>query len=735
MMRKRDSDEIELTEINESSSEEEVVNCKAEQRPLASIDEFDKTFFQRMKEILSQPLVRKSIIAAIIFVLFLGCFLFVLLPLVTIEEEDPFRCYGDATHLFDPKDGRFALCHRGYEKIRGRLGAGYLAVDGDLHLEQVDVDRYTYDDVELTLSYSEAPNNREDGCVNIKWKGPSSHQRPLRDCYNISRASWFAGHTPFSSSWPLSQTISQAPFLPNDSHYYNNKDTFGSVLHPVWLGTRGAAIFVLDKNIPLHVEIDFDVQQLCLQSLPYPLLCSPDAEHGTTLEYRVCGFVNVKDAAVHFLSESEEVGYPPQPPNVNMFRYPIWSTWVKFQTNISQGQLNTYLDDILSRGFNISNFEIDDGYSTGYGSLNFDSTKFPNITDLTQSTNVKNSEVNVTAWVHPFIDYKSTADFDEALGLGIFYPGGFSRTEALVRWWNGVAAVINFENSTAKAWFRRRLKKFQNDYGISSFRFDAGEADYLPECLYYPSSEQNGSFTAQYAQFAASFGPQVIVRVGHFSQNLPVMVRMADKLSTWGSDNGLHSVIITALSMGIMGYPFILPGIIGGTNITQTAAGLELYVRWMQLVTFMPSMEFSIPPWDYEQMSVEQFNFSITEHAKKLSELHVRIVNTYIYELAEDVGRNGFPIIRPLWWIAPNDEQAIYSNDQFLIGNDVMVAPIITPNATERNVYFPEGTWTSCSPPLKSYNQQSVITVNLTTILWFEKSRSSCKCCALSNHW
>ena len=183
-----------------------------------------------------------------------------------------------------------------------------------------------------------------------------------------------------------------------------------------------------------------------------------------------------------------------------------------------------------------------------------------------------------------------------------------------------------------------------------------------------------------------------------------------------------------------MGYPFILPGTIGGRNISVTPASLELYVRWMQLATFLPSMEFSVPPWDYEQLSTEQFNFSITEHAKKLSELHASIVNTYIYKLAEDSSKNGYPIIRPLWWIAPNDEQAVYTNDQFLIGDDVMVAPIITPDTTKRKVYFPEGTWTSCSPPHTRYNHQSSINVTLTTILWFEKS-SPCKCCALSNHW
>ena len=736
MLRKRDSDEIELEEINESSSEEEGVNCKEEQHPLADIKE-TKTHFQWGKDMLSQPLVRRLIIFIFIFILFLGCFLFVLLPLLMNRKEDPFKCTGDATHLFEPNRGEFALCHRGFEKIRGRLGDGYLMTAENLQLEQVDVDRYVHDDVELTLSYREAPNNHEDGCLSIKWKGPSSQRAPLRDCYNISNAAWFAGHTPFRSSWPLNTSIPLSPFLPNDS--YHNKDAFGSVLHPVWLGTRGAAIFV-DRKIPLHVSIDFKIQQLCLQSLPYPLLCSTDAEQFTTLEYRVCGFVNVKDAAVHFLSHSDEVGYPPHPPHPNMFRYPIWTTRVKFQSSINQTQLLTYLQDIQNRNFSISNFEIDDGYSQSYGSLDFNTATFPNIASLTRSDHVTSNNVTVTMWVHPFVDYKAP-DFDEGLAKGVFYPGGLSKTEALVRWWNGVAAVINFEDEMAKGWFRDRLHGVMDNFSIGSFNFDAGEANYLPECLYYPSPEQNGSFTAQYAQFAAEFGPKVLVRVGHFSQHLPVMIRMVDKSPTWSSDNGLHSVIITALSMGLMGYPFILPDIIGGStadstadsiNMVGTAPGLELYVRWMQLVTFLPAMQFSIPPWEYEQVSLlPHFNFNVTEHAKQLLTLHDCIVQNYTYKLARDVSTTGHPIIRPLWWIAPDDEQAIYINDQFLIGDDVMVAPIIKEGSTERKIYFPKGTWRSCGDPSEQrYHQAQTETfrVNLTTVLWFVKSSTSCKC-------
>ena len=113
--------------------------------------------------------------------------------------------------------------------------------------------------------------------------------------------------------------------------------------------------------------------------------------------------------------------------------------------------------------------------------------------------------------------------------------------------------------------------------------------------------------------------------------------------------------------------------------------------------------------------------------------LHIHIVDNYIYDLAKDVSKNGYPIIRPLWWIAPDDPEAITVNDQFLIGDDVMVAPVIVQGQRKREVYFPEGTWTGCNYPNKRYHQQSHVqfSVNLTTVLWFERSSTSCKCCTL----
>lgn len=53
----------------------------------------------------------------------------------------------------------------------------------------------------------------------------------------------------------------------------------------------------------------------------------------------------------------------------------------------------------------------------------------------------------------------------------------------------------------------------------------------------------------------------------------------------------------------------------------------------------------------------------------------------------------GYPVNPPIWWIAPTDKKALGIGDQFLLGETIIVAPVITEGATSRRVYLPEGNW------------------------------------------
>lgn len=90
--------------------------------------------------------------------------------------------------------------------------------------------------------------------------------------------------------------------------------------------------------------------------------------------------------------------------------------------------------------------------------------------------------------------------------------------------------------------------------------------------------------------------------VGHIfsrTQDLPVFVRIVDKDTYWGFNNGLITVIPNILAMNLNGYPFVLPDMIGGNGYNESPSK-ELFIRWLQVNVFMPTMQFSFVPWDYD---------------------------------------------------------------------------------------------------------------------------------------
>ena len=114
---------------------------------------------------------------------------------------------------------------------------------------------------------------------------------------------------------------------------------------------------------------------------------------------------------------------------------------------------------------------------------------------------------------------------------------------------------------------------------------------------------------------------------------------MLDKDTYWGSNNGLATLIPTLLHFGLIGYPFVLPGfikhrdidlfiyskfqiphtlkkmysldMIGGNGYNTILPDRELFIRWMQANVFMPAMQFSYTPWDYNEEVSSPFSFKM----------------------------------------------------------------------------------------------------------------------------
>jgi len=79
--------------------------------------------------------------------------------------------------------------------------------------------------------------------------------------------------------------------------------------------------------------------------------------------------------------------------------------------------------------------------------------------------------------------------------------------------------------------------------------------------------------------------------------------------------------------------------------------------------------------------------------AREMVSLHESYADKII-SLAEESTRTGAPIIRPVWWLSePDDEPALTVGNQFLLGNDVLVAPVLEKGVTGRDIYLPSGRW------------------------------------------
>ncbi len=499
-----------------------------------------------------------------------------------------------------------------------------------------------------------------------------------------------------------------------------NKDGYGSVMERYWLASNGVAIFVRDDS-PLHFGI-VD-KQLCFKA-DYRDSWYPNPENKPAiLDYSICMAKDVK--AVHKYMIDTFMQKPESIPDKIMIKFPIWSTWAKYKMDIDQEKTLTFAKEIIVNGFRGSQIEIDDKYTTTYGDHKFDPKKFPNPKEMIKA--IETLGFRVTSWVHPFVNVDSKA-FQTGMKHGYFVKDSRG-VEAIVRWWQGKGALLDVTNPDAMKWYHKRLSVIKQ-VGMTSFKFDAGESNFLPDNFQTHAPLRNPNYYGKYwADYSArQQGKSIEVRVGYKSQNLPVFVRMMDKESRWDYEQGLKTLIPNALHFGIIGYPFILPDMIGGNAYgannsvwagSPTHGDLpdkELYIRWLQLNTFLPAMQFSITPWQYDEETVKI--------AKKFTGIHVNYATIFLISLARNAMDTGDPIIRPLWWIDPTDEKTYDIESEFLVGEYILVAPILDKGARSRDIYLPAGEWKEMLREEKVYTGKQTLKdyrVDLDELAYFEK--------------
>ncbi|MCH5673283.1 glycoside hydrolase family 31 protein [Streptomyces gilvus] len=161
---------------------------------------------------------------------------------------------------------------------------------------------------------------------------------------------------------------------------------------------------------------------------------------------------------------------------------------------------------------------------------------------------------------------------------------------------------------------------------------------------------------------------------------------------TWSGDvatgwPGLRASLSLVLGLSLCGVPYSGPDI-GGFDGSPSP---ELYLRWFQLGAYLPLFRTHAglrggrrEPWE--------FGPEVLEHARVALEERRRLL-PYLMTLAHLARRTGAPYVRPLWWNAPEDRALRDCEDAFLLGDCLLVAPVLDPGTDRRAVQLPRGRW------------------------------------------
>lgn len=287
---------------------------------------------------------------------------------------------------------------------------------------------------------------------------------------------------------------------------------------------------------------------------------------------------------------------------------------------------------------------------------------------------LRNRDVRVVCWITPSI-WTNSRLYREAKEKG-FLVRNEDGSEHVVRWLED-GRLVDFRIPEARTWWRDNLRPLA-DMGVSGLKTDGGEhmpdPDFHNQHPFYYQQASLEAFSSQQTDgvtFARSAGPM--------NANLGLFWA-GDQRAEWSR---LAGVVRAGLSAALSGFPLWGHDIGGYSGIPPKS----LYIRWLQFGAFSPLMHFhgeeAREPWHYDEetLDIARFYFAVRE----------RLV-PHLIRWGQDALATGTPLIRPLIWAYPDDHVTHTIDDQFMLGPDLLVAPI-TDRTAQRAIYLPDGEW------------------------------------------
>jgi len=396
-------------------------------------------------------------------------------------------------------------------------------------------------------------------------------------------------------------------------------------------------------------------------------------------------------------------------PDERLFVKPQYNTWIELIYDQRETRIRKYADDILANGFPPGVLMIDDNWQEDYGVWEFHPGRFSDPKGMMDALHEQGFKVML--WICPY--FSPDCETYRLMNRKGYFLQDKRGGTYIRRWWNGYSASLDLTNPEAVKYFQGRLAYLVEEYGVDGFKLDAGDAGHYNDANIQARETINpNAFSELWAKLGLPFKLNEY-RACWKLAGQPLAQRLRDKGHNWPD---LRQLIPDALALGLMGYAYTCPDMIGGGeysyfyNNPGKPLDQELIVRSAQCSALMPMMQFSVAPW--RVLSRENM-----EICRDMALLHEKM-GAEILAIAKASARTGEPMVRHLEYMCPHQGYAGIK-DQFLLGDSILVAPVLERGKTSRAVVFPPGTWRGDDGSTVTGPCRRQITAPLTRLPWY----------------
>lgn len=371
----------------------------------------------------------------------------------------------------------------------------------------------------------------------------------------------------------------------------------------------------------------------------------------------------------------------------------------------STDELRDDAAQMRARGIPGSVMWIDNPWQTAYNTFVIDEQRFAAIDDAIAELTAQGYKL--VFWSTPYVSPSGATAADHADGAAHAYFVTDEDGRAFdFPWQDGPGALVDFTRDGATAWWRERIARVVAR-GAAGFKLDFGEevvSDIGGSVV--PFLLAGGDNSTHHNRYAAGYHDAylgalppgdgwLITRAGAWGEQAtnPTIWpgdldadfrRHGDLVDGKRAVGGLPSAIARGLSLSVSGYPFYGSDIGGFRGFPTT----EALLRWAEYASLGTIMQLggggeSHDPWD-----TTLFDASAEATYRTYARLHMQL-NPLLWTLARRAGADGTPVTRPARFVY----DCACDDAMFLLGDDLLAAPVIEPGATTRDVVLPPGAW------------------------------------------